>query len=289
MNRPEVLSEVRRLQGAADTLTTPCGAGQLVWRRWGRESGEPVVVLLHGGSGSWTHWLRNIGTLVAAGRQVLVPDLPGFGDSDAPPDGGDADAMLEPLEQGLTQILGHGACDLVGFSFGGMTAGMWLARHPSRGRRLVLVGAPAMGVVPERQFRLKGWRHLESEAARSAVHRHNLAELMFHDATLIDDDVMGLHVANVMRDRLPRRRLSATDVLARALREVPCPVHAIYGVHDALYRQWIHHLRGAFEAATPDFRGLTLIQGAGHWVQYEAPDAFDAALLVALSDSGPRQ
>ena len=39
------------------------------------------MLLLHGGSGSWTHWLRNIQPLVDAGRQVLVPDLPGFGDS----------------------------------------------------------------------------------------------------------------------------------------------------------------------------------------------------------------
>ncbi|MDB5843914.1 MAG: hydrolase-like protein, partial [Polaromonas sp.] len=54
----------------------------MVWRCWGE--GAPVV-LLHGGSGSWTHWIRNIPTLVACSRQVWAPDLPGFADSASPP------------------------------------------------------------------------------------------------------------------------------------------------------------------------------------------------------------
>ncbi len=43
------------------------------------------MVLLHGGSGSWTHWIRNIPMLLACGRQVWAQDLPGFGDSASPP------------------------------------------------------------------------------------------------------------------------------------------------------------------------------------------------------------
>jgi 2-hydroxy-6-oxonona-2,4-dienedioate hydrolase len=50
--------------------------------------GLPPVVLFHGGSGSWTHWVRNIQPLVAAGRQVIAADLPGFGDSASPPSRG---------------------------------------------------------------------------------------------------------------------------------------------------------------------------------------------------------
>jgi pimeloyl-ACP methyl ester carboxylesterase len=37
----------------------------------------------------------------------------------------------------------------------------------------------------------------------------------------------------------------------------------------------------------PDFRGATLIPGAGHWVQQEAPAEFDAALLGFLASIGP--
>ena len=63
-----------------------------------------------------------------------------------------------------------------------------------------------------------------------------------------------------------------------------CPVYAIYGEHDAIYRQHIHQLADAYAAAAPDFRGMQLIEGAGHWVQFEAPHAFDAALLRVLEE-----
>jgi 2-hydroxy-6-oxonona-2,4-dienedioate hydrolase len=40
-------------------------------------------------------------------------------------------------------------------------------------------------------------------------------------------------------------------------------------------------LQAALENA-PDFRGLVLIEDAGHWVQFERAGAFDEALLAAL-------
>ena len=36
------------------------------------------MVVLHGGSGSWTHWLRMLGPLTQAGHAVWALDLPGF-------------------------------------------------------------------------------------------------------------------------------------------------------------------------------------------------------------------
>lgn len=273
-----------RLAGAR-RLTTPCGQGDLVWHAWGEAGGEAPVVLLHGGSGSWTHWVHNIAPLLAAGRQVLVPDLPGFGDSALPAVGRDADALVEPLTVGLRALVGDAPVDLVGFSFGGLTAGLLLAQHPALARQLVLVGAPAMGVVPERPLNLKGWRHLKTGPEQAAMHRHNLAVLMLHDTALIDGLTLEIHTINVLRDRMPRRRLSHTDALAQSLARVTCPVHAIYGAHDAIYEGWIGELAGAFARAAPDFRGLTLIEGAGHWVQFEAPEAFNAALAAALTQA----
>ena len=274
---------VARLEALATRRETPCGQGAMVWHVWGEGSGhQPPVVLFHGGSGSWTHWLRNIGPLVAAGRQVIAADLPGFGDSAMPPSGGDAYALVAPLAEGLSGLLGGVPFDLVGFSFGGMTAGMLLAEHPALARRLVLVGAPAMGVTPDRQFELKAWRHLPA-AEQADVHRFNLGALMLRDTALIDGLALELHVANLKRDRMPRRRLAHTDILARSLARVSRPVHAIYGAHDALYKGWISQLEAAYQAAAPDFRGLTLIPDTGHWVQFERPDAFDDALLAVLA------
>ena len=65
--------EALRVLALAQRHATPCGDGEVVWHTWG--TGEPLV-LLHGGSGSWTHWIRNVEALAAAGRRVVVPDLP---------------------------------------------------------------------------------------------------------------------------------------------------------------------------------------------------------------------
>ena len=280
-------SAVRAVAAGSELQTTSCGSGDMVWRHWPApafEAARAPVVLLHGGSGSWTHWLRNIAALRAQGRDVWAPDLPGFGDSASAPGGSDADAMVAPLATGLQALFAGQPCDLVGFSFGGLSAGLLLAAHPQLARRLVLVGAPAMGVVAGRQFELKAWRHLQDPAAQEAAHRHNLAALMLHDATAIEGLALQLHVANVQRDRAPRRRLAHTDALAKALAQVRCPVHAIYGAHDALYRSWIEELGQAYAAAAPRwFRGMTLIAGAGHWVQFEAAQAFDYALQQVLN------
>ncbi len=48
---------VSRLEALATRSITPVGSGSMVWRSWGQ---GPALVLLHGASGSWTHWIRNI-------------------------------------------------------------------------------------------------------------------------------------------------------------------------------------------------------------------------------------
>lgn len=280
----ELPAAVQELLKTATRVETPCGAGVLVWHVWGVDKADQrlaPLVLFHGGSGSWTHWLRNIAALAGSGRRVYVPDLPGFGDSAAPEKGTDADALPELMAQGLSDLLGRQACDLVGFSFGGMVAGLMAAQFPAQVARLVLVGAPGLGISPEPAFQLKAWRHLTDPLQREAVHRANLASLMLYRPEAISELALRVHIANVVRDRMKGRRLARTNALARCLPALQCPLQAIYGREDVLFRGQLAALETALQTAS-DFKGLTCIDEAGHWVQFERADAFNAALLAVL-------
>ncbi len=274
------LDDVLAIDRAALRREIACGAATMVWRCWG--AGDPVL-LLHGGSGSWNHWVRNIAALVGSGRQVWVPDLPGFGESARPPSGGDADALPEPMEAALGQLLGDTPVDLVGFSFGSMVAAFIAAQFPQRVRRLVISGAPALGINPRWKLVLEPWTHLAPGEALDAALRANLATLMLAQPESIDGLALALHAANLPRDRMKLRRLAKTDVLARTLPRLRCPVHGIWGEQDALYRGVQQQLEPALMQA-PGYRSLALIPEAGHWVQFERAEAFDQALGAALAD-----
>ena len=272
------------LAGAQRCVTTHDNA-KTVWHVWG-DASQPVVVLLHGGSGSWTHWVRNIAPLRDAGYCVLVPDLPGFGDSDLPAGCTDVDHLPEHLHAGLSQlqaggVSGHGV-RFAGFSFGAMAGALWLAQYPLDAEQLVLVGAPGMGLTVSDRVRLKGWRHLPTPEAQAEVHRHNLMALMLQRPESLDDLALSLHSANVQRDRMPRRRLSSTDILAQTLPHIQARVSAIYGEHDALYRGRMPELQSAMPALSPNWGAWQTVVGAGHWVPYEAEAAFNDALLKNL-------
>ncbi|MCG2592661.1 alpha/beta hydrolase [Ramlibacter sp. XY19] len=273
-------AEALRLLALATRHATPCGDGEVVWHAWGDPRTDPLV-LLHGGSGSWMHWIRNVEALAAAGRWVLVPDLPGFGDSAVPPGNKDADGVVDPIAEGIVALTGSAPVDLVGFSFGGLSAGLLAAAHPQRVHRLVLVGAPGLG-IRDRRLPLTAWRHLEDEDAQLRAHRRNLATLMLYREESIDDLAVAVQAANVPRDRMQRRRLAMTDALSVALQSIRCPVDAIYGDHDALYVDKLPELEARLREG-PTFRELVYVPGAGHWAQYEAAAAFDRALLRLLS------
>ena len=259
--------------------------GPMVWHAWGPADG-PVVVLLHGGSGSWTHWIRTVAPLVLRSMRVLAIDLPGFGDSAAPEQGGDVDALIEPLHKAWTLLKPqHATSTFVGFSFGGMTAALWLAAYPQDAQQLVVVGTPGLGLTVPDRIPLKGWRHLPSLAMQAQAHRHNLMALMLRHEQSLDDLAMAVHAANVVRDRMPRRRLSSTAIVAETLPHIACPLHVIFGEWDALYKGRWPEVQALFNAKAPTLASWHLVPDAGHWVQYERPEAFQAALLACTAET----
>lgn len=278
-------TEVLYWQAQAQRVAHAHAGGSTVLHHWEpvQPNGLAPLVLFHGGSGSWTHWVRSIGPLLEAGHDVWAVDLPGFGASDVPPGVVDADGMLPTLADVLQTLFPLQAVRLVGFSFGGMTAGMLAAAYPHLVQQLVVVGAPGIGLTSKHPFRLKGWRHLADPREQLSNHVFNLGELMVYDRAVIDRDTVALHVANVQRDQLPRRRISSTDVLVRALAQVECPVAAIYGACDALYPGTLGEVESLMATHARQWQGMRRIAGAGHWVQYEQPAAFHTALLPLLA------
>ena len=276
----EIPPPALRVLSRARAIDTVHGATRIAWHAWGDPAAEPLV-LLHGGSGSWTHWLRNVEPIAASGRRVIVPDLPGFGDSEAAAGIVDADGMVEPVSAGLRELVGATAVDVVGFSFGGMLAGLIAAAHPGLVRRIVLAGAPALGMRAD-DLRLKDWRHLPSREAQDEVHRQNMRILRLHDPAAIDDFALRLHAANLARDRMRQRRMARTDILARTLPTLGCRVDGIWGRHDQLYAGKMGEL-GELLHRMPNFGELVLVPDAGHWVQFENAATFNTELARLLA------
>lgn len=252
--------------------------GDAVWHVWGGQgtSAAPPLVLLHGGSGSWTHWVRNVQYLSQL-RPVWALDLPGFGDSDLPGDVRDADTLAPYVGQILQSSFDGAAVDVMGFSFGGMTAGLLAAEQPACIKQLILVGVPGLGLFGE-VLPMRGMSPDMTDMQQRAVHRHNLNAMMLAHDNSIDEELIDLQQANVERDRMRRRRIAKTDVLAKAQSRWTCPVHGIWGDQDALYKGTLDQVPQVLHR----LNSFTVIPDAGHWVMYERTDAFHSAVTPLL-------
>src|SRR5512140_3063847 len=90
--------------------------------------GEPVV-LLHGYAETSHMWLPLIAKL-ADKHTVIAPDLRGFGQSSAPPDGYTKAAMAQDIHA-LVKKLGYDHIRLVGHDIGLMVAYAYAAQYPT--------------------------------------------------------------------------------------------------------------------------------------------------------------
>jgi pimeloyl-ACP methyl ester carboxylesterase len=255
----------------------------MVWRSWG-DKDAPVLVLFHGGAGSWRHWAHNIDVLSREYR-LLVPDLPGLGESAFPPDGDDANQVAVVVAAGIDAILGPDArYDVAGFSFGGTMATCVAAIHGARVRSVTIIGSSGVGPVGS-AVELMKVRHLVGEE-RVAAHRTNLNRLMIADLAKIDDLALTIQEWNTRHSRLKTPTLSRSGALPNALAKVHVPLNGIWGERDAPANPRAPERVATLRAMRPD-ADVRMIPGAGHWVAYEAPEQFHAILLEMLRRTRP--
>src|SRR5215211_4773939 len=79
------------------------------------------------------------------------------------------------------------------------------------------------------------------------------------------------------------RNLDHNHALVKDRPAPAMPVWFIGGTRDGVIAYRPGYVE-AMAARLPDHRGTTLIDGAGHWTQQEAPEAFNRALLGALAE-----
>lgn len=251
------------------------GGAAFVWRSWGE--GLPVV-LIHGAAGSWTHWVRNIDSLVDD-HQVLAPDLLGFGDSEFPDGVDTAERLADLTVMAIDSLLGKTArMDIAGFSFGGIVAGLLGARLGTRVRRLCLVAAGGIGMsgrVPD----------LSIEAGQAtdtgALERAQLARFMFADIASADDTALAINRVNVERTRFKSGTIPASSLLLDTLPSIRAEVHALYSDRDAFGGEDIDEKFRRITAVCSNIHTHT-ITGAGHWSPYEAHEQVNAILTHVL-------
>jgi pimeloyl-ACP methyl ester carboxylesterase len=272
------------LRGRATEIRTPCGDGTMMWRAWGpADSPRPPVILLHGGFGSWNHWVRTIPALEGDFR-LIAGDLPGCGDSASVPQRPyEATDLVAPIVAGLDIVVpGDAPFDLVAFSFGGVLSGLIAHAQARRIRRLVIVGSPILGLIATGPANdLTPVPRSLPPAEAMPLYRRNLEKLMVRDPAAIDDLAMALHAENMATARLRSRHIARTSVLADSLRGLPCPLTCIFGDADVTLKPDLAGVRAYVEEIQPG-AGFHVVPDCGHWVPYEAADAFNALLAKIL-------
>lgn len=252
--------------------------------------GEPLV-LIHGLATTRSIW-RHAAPRLAATRQVVTLDVPGFGAARPVGRGFDLEQVAAHV---VAQLRARGVpepFDLVGHSMGGALALTLAAREPDAVRSLVLVSpaglrptapvlAAILGLAAEVYVPV---RRRAAPLASWAWGRRMLMAGGVADGAALDPDVVRQLVGASSGARRigPALCAVASADLRDLLAGLAAPVGAVWGREDRVIppggMQTVIALRpGA---------ACEVVDGAGHISMVEQPDAFVEALervLVAIS------
>jgi pimeloyl-ACP methyl ester carboxylesterase len=272
--------------------------------RVGAGPGRPAVVLVHGWPETKRIWWRVIDPLAAAGFDVIVPDLRGFGDSAIGPDGLH-DVVAHSLDvEALVRGLGHDRAVLVAGDLGGPVV-QDLALRTDLADRMVLFNCP----LPYDKARMAGLRTVHPSThdyfVRQATDADGLA------AELTTPEQRRRYIATFYTSRLWAHP-GAFDDVAVAFHSDPFgdadKLRATFGAYESVVDPAKRTDRPAFtrndrtrtailfgtsdHVIGPDFDrmaalvfgdhvGPLLLRDCGHFVPWEAPHAL-VSLVVAM-------
>jgi pimeloyl-ACP methyl ester carboxylesterase len=273
---------IAEIESLAEDVRVPMpNGGRMTWHIWGAGSGKPLLVLFHGGYGSWIHWIRNVVPL-SQRYTVYAADLPGLGDSDPPDDVRDVWSVTREVRGAMEQILPRDQrYDICGFSFGGMIGGHVSTLLDERLRSVTLVGPGGLRLPRQQRGELTRLSRDMPAERLAAEARRNLELLMFADPAAIDGVAIHMQIMNTTRARTKSRWMSKAGVLSDVLPNIRTRLCAIWGEFDVTAWPYMDQREAVLRAHQPDI-DLQYIAGAGHWVAYEAADAFNALLPQIL-------
>jgi epoxide hydrolase 4 len=266
------------------------------------ESGDgPPVVLLHGFPEFWYSWRHQIPALAAAGCRAVAPDLRGYNESDKPPgvDNYRPEVLVEDVA-GLIRHLGPEPAVVVGHDWGGVIAWLTTMRYPDLVRRLVVLNAPHPATflaelrrarqylrslyvfffqlpwLPEAGLRFQNFGLIGHALRRQPVHPGAFTndDIRLYKAALAKPGALTAAL-NYYRAAFRYRRETA-----RMFRPVAIPTLLIWGARDAYLNP---HVTDGLLAWAPHLRVIE-IPDASHWVQNDAQDAVNRAIIDFLRE-----
>ena len=249
---------------------------------WGDARHDPLV-LLHGG-GANAHWWRHIAATFADRFHVVALDFRGHGDSERPEELV-VGAFNDDLEALLAQL---GAADseravLVGHSMGAHVAFLHAANHPLRG--LVLLD-PSRGGAKRRHRRVRlALSFRRSYATREeAIERYRFLPDAEHASEELRRQV-AVHSVEQEPDgrfgyKFDSRWFGLPARERPEPRDVTCPTLVVRGDESGILSA---ERAVEFVDELPDGR-LEVVEGAGHHVQIDRPEAVIAAIERFLAE-----
>jgi pimeloyl-ACP methyl ester carboxylesterase len=250
--------------------------------------GEPLV-LLHGWPQHWWAW-RRVVPLLAPHARLIMPDLRGFGWSDAPPDGYDKQSMADDVLVVLDR-LGLQRVRIVGHDWGGWIAFLACMTAPERFERLLALGiSPPFG-RPSPRMLLDLWRFAYMLAIAAPVVGERVAAserfvrtvLSARAGAFTEDDLRAFAgvVAQPARARASVQ-LYRTFLLREAVRgargRLRVPARLVVGARDPVVRPSLLAGRERFA----DDLTIELVPGCGHWIPAERPDLVAERVLSPI-------